>query len=168
MPIDFRSDTVTRPNAEMRAAMATAEVGDDVFGDDPTVQRLQTRVASIFGMEAALYVPSGSMANQIALLCYTRPGDHVIVPRGAHVVHYEAGAGGAIAGVQFCELGHAGRYDLEALEASVQPDDHHHPPTALITIENTHNRAGGAVIPVAHLQAVQAVARRHDLPFHMD
>jgi threonine aldolase len=168
--IDLRSDTVTQPTAAMRDAMASATVGDDVFGEDPTVNHLQAHLAARFGKEAALFLPSGTMANQIALLTHCRPGDHVILPRGAHIFHYESGGAAALAGVQLQELGADGRYDLATLSASLLRDtpDHHAPPTRLITVENTHNRAGGRVIPLDDLTALQSLCRAHDLPIHMD
>lgn len=167
--IDLRSDTVTRPGPAMRLAMAQAEVGDDVFGDDPTVERLQAAAAERFGKEAALFVPSGTMANQIALLCWCRPADHVITPRGAHVVHYELGAGAALAGVQFTELGRDGRYDdLDALVDAIQPPDSHGPPTRLVTLESSHNLCGGRIVPIEHLRQVRAVCDAHGLPLHLD
>jgi threonine aldolase len=168
--IDLRSDTVTQPTPAMRVAIADAPVGDDVFSEDPTVEALQARVAAMFGHQAALFVPSGTMANLLAVLAHCRPGDHVIVPRGAHLFYYEGGGASALAGVQLQQQGEHGRYDLDALAAAILHDtsDHHHPPTGLITIENTHNRAGGRVVPLDHLRALRAFTRDHDLPLHMD
>ena len=169
MRIDLRSDTVTRPTPAMRGAMADAEVGDDVYGEDPTVIRLQERVAELLGKEAALFVPSGVMANQIAIAVQTRPGDDVIVPRGAHSVWYESGAGGALCGVQFRELGGGdGLFDAVACERAVNPDNSHYPVTRLVCVENTHNRGGGRVVPQATVQAIADVARRRGLSFHLD
>jgi threonine aldolase len=167
--IDLRSDTVTRPSAAMRAAMAAAEVGDDVFGEDPTINRLQERAAALLGKEAALYVPSGSMANQIALKVHCQPGDEVIVGEGAHNNLYESGAAGAIAGVQLTVAGRGGLFtaaDVEALYKSGA--NHTYAPTRLVCIENTHNRAGGAVWRPREVAAIIETARSHGLLLHLD
>src|SRR5437870_11341228 len=145
--IDLRSDTLTRPTPGMREAMARAEVGDDVFFEDPTVNRLQERVAALYGKEAALYVPSGTMANQLALLVHCRPGDEVIVGEGAHNANFESGAGAALAGVQFAVAGQGGTFTAEELAAAVRPPNYYYPQTRLVCVENTHNRAGGMVWP---------------------
>jgi threonine aldolase len=166
--VDLRSDTVTRPSAGMRAAMAAAEVGDDVFGEDPTVNRLQERAAEAVGTEAALYVPSGSMANQIALLVHCRRGDDVIIGEGSHNVLYESGAAGAIAGVQFTVCGQGGLYTAEDAAREIKPDNHHNAPTRLLCVENTHNRGGGAVWPRAQAAAVTALAKARGLRAHLD
>src|SRR5580698_1054662 len=137
--IDLRSDTVTRPTAGMRAAMAAAEVGDDVFGDDPTVHALEDEVARLTGKEAALFVTSGTMGNQLAIATQTRPGDEVIVGEGAHPVLYEAAAGAALSGVQFNVAGRGGFYTPEELEAAVNPPAYYMPRTSLVMVENTHN-----------------------------
>ena len=145
--IDLRSDTVTRPTDGMRAAMAAAPVGDDQFGEDPTINELQSRVAALLGKEAALWLPSGTMANQVALRALTRPGDDVIVSRESHAVWHETGGGGANAGVQFTEIGSGGRFTADEFIAAIKPRDHMlYPPTTLVQVENTHNRAGGVVI----------------------
>ncbi len=145
-PIDLRSDTVTQPTDEMRRAMAGAAVGDDQFGEDPTVNRLQEIVATLLGKEAALWVPTGHMANQLALKAFTQPGDDVIVGRETHAVWHEAGAGAANAGVQFSEIGGDGTFTADELSAAIKPRGHIIlPPTTLVEIENTHNRAGGIV-----------------------
>jgi threonine aldolase len=167
-PIDLRSDTVTRPSRAMRDAMANAEVGDDVFGDDPTVQRLQERVAKLLGKQAAVFVPSGTQANQIALLVHCRPGDEVLVGEGAHQMCYESGAAAAIAGVQFTVLGEAGFFDATDVEAAVNPIDTQFAPTRLVSIEDTHNRAGGRVWPLEKMHGVCAVARSRGLALHLD
>jgi threonine aldolase len=147
--IDLRSDTVTLPVAEMRRVMAEAQVGDDQFGEDPSVNRLQAEVAALLGKEAALFMPSGTMANQAALRTLTRPGDDVLVPAEAHIVWHETGAGGANAGVQFTSLGSGGRITQAELEAAWKPAGHIiYPPTTLLVLENTHNRAGGVVLSV--------------------
>src|SRR5947207_4407730 len=124
--IDLRSDTVTKPTPAMRDAMAHADVGDDVYGEDPTVNRLQERVAELLGVEAALYVPSGSMANQIALKINTQPGDDVLIGDGSHNWLYESGAGAVISSVQFTFIGKGGLFTGEDVKAAFKPDNHHH------------------------------------------
>jgi threonine aldolase len=167
--IDLRSDTVTRPSEAMRAAMARAEVGDDVYGEDPTVNRLQERVAALLGKEAALFVPSGSMANQIAIFVHTQPGDEVLVGAGAHCMLYESGAAGALAGVQFHVLGGGnGLFTAAEVEAAIQPDNHHFAPTRLCAVENTHNRGGGVIFPQREINAIAEVARRRGVALHLD
>jgi threonine aldolase len=167
--VDLRSDTVTRPSAGMRAAMAAAEVGDDQFGEDPTVQRLQDRVADLLGKEAALWVPTGTMANQVALRLFTRPGDDVVVARESHAVWHETGAAGANAGVQFTEIGRDGTFTAEEFLAARKPRDHLlYPPTTLVEIEDTHNRAGGVVFPAADAAAICAAARTHGVASYLD
>ncbi len=168
--IDLRSDTVTRPSREMRKAMADAEVGDDVFGEDPTVNRLQDAAAKLLGKDAALFVPSGSMANQIALRLHCQPGDDVIVGEGAHNYLYESGAGGAIAGVQFTVVGAGGLFSAQDVAAAAKPADVHHvyAPTRLLCIENTHNRGGGVIWPRAVVAEVVTVARKLGLALHLD
>ncbi len=166
--IDLRSDTVTRPTPPMREAMARAEVGDDVFGDDPTVRALEDEIARITGKEAALFVPSGTMGNQLAIATQTRPGDEVVVGEGAHPVHYESGAGPALSGVQFAVAGRGGMYTPEEMEAVVQPRVYWTPRTSLVAIENTHNRSGGRVWPPDQARAVAARARAIGLATHLD
>jgi threonine aldolase len=167
--IDLRSDTVTLPTPAMRRAMAEAEVGDDQYGEDPSVNRLQDEVASLLGFEAALFLPSGTMANQVALRSLTRPGDDVLVPVEAHLVLHETGAGAANAGVQFSVIGVGGIYDDEAVRAAIKPAGHLvYPPTTLLVAENTHNRAGGIVFPDETLRAALAVAREHGLAAYLD
>jgi threonine aldolase len=167
--IDLRSDTVTRPSAAMRAAMAAAEVGDDVFGEDPTINRLQERAAAFLGKEAALYVPSGSMANQIALKIHCQPGDDVIVGEGAHNNLYESGAAGAIAGVQLTVAGRGGLFTAAEAEAHYRPGSNHtYSPTRLVCVENTHNRGGGAVWRPRDVAAVAEFARARGLALHLD
>ncbi len=166
--IDLRSDTVTRPTTEMRRAMAEAEVGDDVFDEDPTVQRLQREVAALVGKEAALFVPSGTMANQIALLVHTRPGDEVVVSEGAHCAWYESGAAAAWAGVQCVFAGSGPVFSPEALDEAVRPRVYYYPRTRLVALENTHNRGGGKVLPQDVVVAVAERARAHELSLHLD
>jgi threonine aldolase len=166
--IDLRSDTVTRPTVAMREAMARAEVGDDVFGDDPTVQALEEEVARITGKEAALFVSSGTMGNQLAIATQTRPGDDVIVGESAHLVINEAGGGAALSGVQFTVAGRGGFFTVEELERAIQPGVYWAPRSSLASIENTHNRAGGFVWPLAQAHAVAVRARALGLATHLD
>jgi threonine aldolase len=167
-PIDLRSDTVTRPVPAMREAMAAAEVGDDVYGEDPTVLRLQERTAELLGKEAALFVPSGTMANQIALLVHCDRGDEVLVGEGAHCMLYESGAGPAFAGVGFACVGRGGLFDAAELAQVVKPDQYHYPRSRLVALENTHNRAGGRVFPQADVVEIAAFARGRGLGVHLD
>ena len=168
-PIDLRSDTVTRPTDGMRAAMAAAPVGDDQFGEDPTVNELQSRIAALLGKEAALWLPSGTMANQVALRALTRPGDDVIVSRESHAVWHEVGGGGANAGVQFTEIGAGGRFTAGDFAAAVKPRDHMlYPPTTLVEVENTHNRAGGIVIDQQEAACICAAARERRITSFLD
>jgi threonine aldolase len=167
--IDLRSDTVTRPTEPMRRAIATAEVGDDQYGEDPSVNRLQEEVASLFGTDASLFLPTGTMANQVALRTLTRPGDDVLVPSDSHLVLHETGAGGANAGIQFSPIGSAGIYDADAVRAAIKPRGHIvYPPTSLLVAENTHNRAGGIVFPADALAASLTVAREAGLATYLD
>jgi len=168
-PIDLRSDTVTRPSPEMRAAIAAAPVGDDQYGDDPTVNALQERVAAMLGKEAALWFPSGTMANQVALRTLTRPGDDVIVSREAHAVWHETGGSAANAGVQLTEIGARGVFTADAFVAAIKPRDHPiYPPTALVEIENTHNRSGGIVFPQDEVVRICAHARQLGIASFLD
>jgi threonine aldolase len=167
-PVDLRSDTVTRPSAGMRAAMASAEVGDDVLGDDPTVIRLQERAADLLGHEAALFVPSGTMANQIALKVHCEPGDDVLASEGAHLFAYEAGAAAAIAGVQVRALGASGRFSGADVEGAYQVAGPTVVATRLVCVENTHNRAGGVVWRRSALDDVARSARRLGARLHLD
>lgn len=167
--IDLRSDTVTRPTDAMRAAMAAAPVGDDQFGEDPSVNALQERVAELLGQEAALFVPSGHMANQLALKLFTAPGDDVIVGRESHAVWHETGAGAALAGVQFSEIGADGRFTIPELEAAIRPRGHLlQAPTTLIEVEDTQNRMGGLVWELDVLEAVGALGREHGVATYLD
>jgi threonine aldolase len=153
----------------MRRAMAEAEVGDDQYGEDPSVNRLQETIAGLLGKEEALFLPSGTMANQVALLCFTRPGDEVITSRESHALWHENGAGSANAGVQFTEVGAHGVFDVEQFLAAVKPAGHPlYPPTTLLQIENTHNRAGGVVVPQPLVDAVCAAARERGIARYLD
>jgi len=168
-PIDLRSDTVTRPSPEMRSAIAAAPVGDDQYGDDPTVNALQERVADMLGKEAALWLPSGTMANQVALRTLTRPGDDVIVSRESHAVWHETGGSAANAGVQLTEIGARGVFTAAEFLAAVKPRDHAiYPPTTLVEVENTHNRSGGVVFPQDEIVRICAEARRLDIATYLD
>lgn len=168
-PIDLRSDTVTQPTPALRRAMAEAVVGDDVFGDDPTVTRLESKVADWLGLEAALFVPSGTMANQLAVRVHTQPGDEVLLEGQAHIHYYEAGAPAALSGVTCrCLPGQRGVFGVAELEAALRPADVHFPPARLVCVENTHNRGGGRVWPLDRLRAVAAWAREHGLRLHLD
>jgi threonine aldolase len=166
--VDLRSDTITRPTPAMREAMARAEVGDDVFSEDPTVGALEEETARLTGKEAALFVSSGTMGNQLAIACQTRPGDEVIVGEGAHPVWYEAGAGAALSGVQFATAGRGGLYTADEMEAAIQPSVYWAPRSSLVCIENTHNRAGGRVFPQADARAIAERARTRGLAVHLD
>src|SRR5688572_7683407 len=169
MDIDLRSDTVTKPTTAMRAAMAAADVGDDVYDEDPTVHALQDRVAALLGMEAALFVPSGTMANQIALRAHTRPGDEVLLGKDSHVWLYESGALAALSGVQTQILPGDGRFTADAVRAGYRSDaDAHASPTRVVAVENTHNRAGGAVWDPAELARVAQAARELGMASHVD
>jgi threonine aldolase len=166
--IDLRSDTVTRPSRAMREAMVNARVGDDVYGEDPTVIELERRTAEILGKESALFVPSGTMGNQVALLVHTRPGDEVVIGQGAHIAFYESGAAAAWAGVQFAEAGTGGLFSADELSRVVKPRADYHPRSSLVCLENTHNRAGGRIFPQTELEAVIGRAREHGLAAHLD
>lgn len=169
-PVDLRSDTVTRPTPAMKEAMIRAPLGDDVFGDDPTVNLLQERVADLLGKEAALFVPSGTMANQLALRAHTQTGDEIIAHARCHILNYESGAAAALAGVQIRPVdSEDGSLPVAAVEALVhQTDDPHYAPTTLITFENTHNGCGGCVVPPANVEAVTTLARTRGIATHLD
>jgi threonine aldolase len=168
-PIDLRSDTVTRPTAAMRAAIAQAEVGDDVLGDDPTVIRLQETIASILGKEAACFVPTGTMANQCAIRAQTEPGDEVIAHEDSHIIHYETGSPAALSGVMIRPLrGERGLFEAADVEAAIRAESIHAPRSRLLIVENTHNRGGGAVWPLDRCEAVARAARERGLRTHMD
>jgi threonine aldolase len=160
--IDLRSDTVTKPSPGMRRAMAEADVGDDQYGEDPSVNRLQQSIADLLGKEAAVFLPSGTMANQIALNILTRPGDDVVLGHETHMVWHESGAGGANAGVQFTPVGQGGLFTAAEFRAAFKASGHMmFPPTTLVAIENTHNRGGGVVFPQA--QAIAVCGAAHEL-----
>ena len=167
--IDIRSDTVTRPSPGMREAIANAEVGDDVFGDDPTVKILEQKVASLLGKEAGLYVPSGTMANQIALRTHASPGDEIVADRWSHCVNNETGAAAALAGLQFRTVdGPRGHPTLEQVKGAVRPREIHLPRTGVVLLENTHNMAGGTVYPLEEMKKIAAFARESGAAVHLD
>lgn len=168
--IDLRSDTVSKPSDEMRKAMAAAEVGDDVFGDDPTVNRLEAMAAERVGKEAALFVPSGTMANLIGLLVNTRPGDEVLLGDQSHIFNYEVGGSARIANVQVHPLRNSpdGALDPAEVRSAARPPNIHAPKTSLLCLENTHNRCGGAAIPVETMDALTAVAKEAGMRVHLD
>lgn len=167
--IDLRSDTVTKPSPEMRQAMYDAEVGDDVFEDDPTVQKLEEKVAALFGREASLFVPSGTMGNQVALRTWARPGDELLLEEGAHIFNYEVGGAAALTGLVLHPLpGRNGVLSAEQIEAALRPENIHHPRTRLVSLENTHNRAGGTIYPLTEIQKIRELAQTHGLKMHLD
>jgi threonine aldolase len=167
--IDLRSDTVTRPTPGMRAAMAAAEVGDDVFGEDPTVTRLQEKVAELLGKEAALFVPSGTMSNQACVRAHTQPGDELICEATAHIYNAEAGGPAALSGVTCRTVeGEYGILDVSQLEGKIRPANEHYVRTRLVCLENTHNRGGGRIYPMEKIQAISAWAHANGLAVHLD
>ncbi len=167
--VDLRSDTVTKPTPGMRKAMAEAEVGDDVFGEDPSVNSLQEKVARLLGKEKAVFVPSGTMANQLSIKAHTRPGDEVILEANSHAFYYEGGAGAFFSGVQFfCLPGKRGILEVPQVEEAIRPRDVHFPVTRLICLENTHNRGGGTVYPIKNLSEIYKLAKTRGLLVHLD
>ncbi|HEX2036233.1 MAG TPA: low-specificity L-threonine aldolase [Chloroflexota bacterium] len=167
--IDLRSDTVTQPTPAMREAMYRAEVGDDVYGEDPTVNRLEAMAAERLGKEAALLLLSGTMGNLVGILAQTRNGDEVIVGQHSHIFLNEAGGAATLGGVQLFPIpSHRGRLDPQTVAASIRADNVHFPRTSLVCLENTANRDGGAAVPVAETDAVAAVAHEHGLRLHLD
>ncbi|HET7636770.1 MAG TPA: GntG family PLP-dependent aldolase [Candidatus Limnocylindria bacterium] len=169
MSIDLRSDTVTRPSPAMRAAMAAAEVGDDQYGEDPSVNALQAQVAGLLGKEASLFLPSGTMANQVAIKLFTQPGDDVVVPWESHVVLHETGAAAANSGVGFTVVGSDGLFDADEVAAALKPRRHmFYPPTTLVIVENTHNRGGGRVMSPERSRAICETARDRGVASYCD
>ena len=167
--IDLRSDTVTLPIPEMREAMYQAFVGDDVFGDDPTINNLEEHVAEILGKEAAVYMPSGTMTNQVAIRTHTEPGDEILLEQSAHVYFNEAGATAALSGA-ICRLipGDRGVFGAEDMEEAIRPVNDHYPRTKLVCVENTANRGGGKVWPLEKLAEVKNTAHENGLKTHLD
>jgi threonine aldolase len=167
--IDLRSDTLTQPTPDMRKAMLNARVGDDVFGEDPTVNALQEKIARLTGKEAALFVASGTMGNQVSINAHSQPGNEIIVEGNSHIFNYECGSPALLSGVQVMPLpGFRGSFTAEQVEEVIRPNNVHHPKTALICIENTHNRAGGTIFPYQRIQQISSVARQHNLKMHLD
>lgn len=167
--VDLRSDTVTKPTPGMRKAMAEAEVGDDVYGEDPTINALQEKVARLLGKERAVFVPSGTMANQLSIKAQTQPGDEVILEATSHAYNYEGGAGAVLSGVQFfCLTGTRGILESSQVEEAIRPLDAHFPVTRLICLENTHNRGGGSVYPIKNLSGIFKLAKSRGLSVHLD
>ena len=167
--LDLRSDTVTQPTKAMREAMMAAPLGDDVLGDEPTVQALEAKVAALLGKEAAVFVPSGTMANQLAIRCHTTHGDEIIAHRESHIIHYETGAPAALSGCMINGLdGPRGLFDEDAVHASIRNKDIHSPMSRLVVVENTHNRGGGSVWPLAQFERVARAAHGHGLAVHVD
>ncbi len=167
--IDLRSDTVTKPSAEMRERMAEAEVGDDVYGEDPTVNKLQQMAADLLGFEAGLFVPSGSMGNQVAIWTHTDPGQEVIVEEKSHVFNYELGTMSAFSGVSPRPISSdSGAMELEDIESAIKPDKYYLPETGMIALENTHNNRGGRVYPKSKLRETVKFAHDNDIPVHLD
>lgn len=169
MVIDLRSDTVTKPSAAMRQAIAEAVVGDDVYGEDPTVNELQAKASALLGKAFALFVPSGTMANQLAIRAQTKPGDEVITDSRAHIVRYEQGAAAALAGVQLHMVPtERGLLSPDQVEAAIRPNDPHALPTGLICLENTHNAGGGSVYTLGAIERIRALAQARQIPMHLD
>lgn len=168
--IDLRSDTVTKPSAGMRQAMVEAEVGDDVFGEDPSINRLQELAADLLGKEAALYVPSGTMANQICIKAHTQPGDEIIMEQTNHPFRSESGGVAALSGVQVNLIpGNRGVITAEQIAPQIRTgDDPHNAPTRLVSLENTHNRGGGSIYPLDVIRDIRELTQKHDLPLHLD
>jgi threonine aldolase len=167
--IDLRSDTVTLPTPAMREAMSCAELGDDVFGEDPTLQRLENTVAGMLGKESALFFPSGTMANQVALPAQSEPGDEIVLDANAHIYFYESGAMAALAGIMPRLIqGQRGIFSAEDVANLLRPSDVHFPRTRLICVENTHNRGGGSVWPIAKLRHIATLAAEKNIHIHMD
>ncbi|HEX3988187.1 MAG TPA: GntG family PLP-dependent aldolase [Verrucomicrobiae bacterium] len=168
-PVDLRSDTITKPTPAMRAAMAAAEVGDDVFGEDPTVLELEKETAAMLGKEAAMMTPSGTMANQLAVRSQTEPGDEVIVDGNGHIYIYEGGGPAALSGVTCrCLDGRRGVFSASDVEEVLRPPDSHFPRSRLVCLENTHNRGGGKIWPLEEVEAVAKLSRSHGLSLHLD
>lgn len=167
--IDLRSDTVTKPTAGMRAAMAAAEVGDDVHGEDPTVNHLEERIAAFLGKEAAIYVPSGSMSNQLAIRCHTQPGDEIICEEYCHIYNWEAGSPAILSGVTCRTVrGEHGILKLDQLRDKIRPINDHMVRTKVVCLENTHNHGGGRIFPIEAVRQISKWARENNLIMHLD
>ena len=167
--IDLRSDTVTKPSIEMRKAMAEAIVGDDIFGEDPTVIILQEKVASLLGKEAGLFVPSGVMSNQIAIKVSTSPGDEIICEEESHIFNYETSAPAVLSAVQIKTIrGNFGIMKLEQIKDAIRPNVYYMPKSSLICLENTHNRGGGSIYPIEEIARISNFANKNKINFHLD
>lgn len=168
-PIDLRSDTVTRPTPAMMKAMMSAPLGDDVLGDDPTVIKLQNETARLLGKPDGLFVPSGTMGNQIAIMTHTRPGDEVILDYQSHIFRYEVAGAAVMSGVQFNALsGPGGVMTVKQIQEAIRPEDIHQPATTLVCLENTHNRAGGTIYPIEEIDRIYRICRKNKIRMHLD
>lgn len=167
--IDLRSDTVTKPSKGMREFMMEAEVGDDVFGEDPTVNKLQEKVADLLGKEAALFVPSGTMGNQLSIKAHTQPWDELICDKDAHIYNYESGSIAGLSNVQVVPInGNKGVFTAEQVEEVIRPDAYYLPKSRLVCVENTHNRGGGSIFPIDEIKRIRQVVDKYNLRFHLD
>lgn len=167
--IDLRSDTVTKPSKEMREFMITAEVGDDVFGEDPSVNKLQEKVADLLGKEAALFVPSGTMGNQLCIKAHTQPWDELICDKDAHILNYESGSIAGLSHVQvLTATGERGIFTSEQVEELIRPEAYYLPKTKLVCVENTHNRGGGTIFPIEEIKKIKLVCDKYELKCHLD
>jgi len=167
--VDLRSDTLTKPTQAMREAMFKAEVGDDVFNEDPTIRELQNYIATETGMETAMFVTSGTQGNQISINAHTQPGQEILLDKNSHIVFYESGAPSMLAGVQVNPLdGTHGVITVEQLKHAIRPTDDHYPQTGMICLENTHNRAGGTIYPLREIERISQFAKEQKLPLHLD
>lgn len=167
--IDLRSDTITKPSKEMREAMASAEVGDDVYGEDPTVNKLQEKIAELLGKKAALFVPSGTMGNQLCIKSHTQPWDEVICDKDAHIYNYESGSIAGLSHVQVMPVnGKNGIFTADQVEEVIRPEAYYLPKTKLVCVENTHNRGGGSIFPIDEIKKIKNVVDKYGLKFHLD
>jgi threonine aldolase len=167
--IDLRSDTVTLPSREMKEAMMNAPLGDDIYGEDPTANAFQQEMMELFGMEAALFVPTGVMSNQLAIKAWTSAGDEIIVERESHIFNYETSAPAMWSAVQLNTIeSDLGVFRLSDIEAAIRPSEYYYPKTSLVCIENTHNRYGGTIYPIEDIRELQSFCRQHGLPLHLD
>lgn len=167
--IDLRSDTVTKPSKEMREFMMTADVGDDVFGEDPSVNKLQEKVADLLGKEAALFVPSGTMGNQLCIKAHTQPWDELICDKDAHILNYESGSIAGLSHVQvLTATGEKGIFTSEQVEELIRPEAYYLPKTKLVCVENTHNRGGGSIFPIEKIKKIKSVCEKNNLKYHLD
>ncbi len=167
--IDLRSDTVTKPTPEMRRVMMEAEVGDDVFGEDPTVNKLQNKIAEMFGKESALFVPSGVMGNQVCIKTHTQAGDEIIVEQDSHIVVYETAAPAALSGVMVKTIpGEKGVIKAEQIKKAIRPKAYYLPRTKLISLENTHGRSGGTIYPLEEMRLIRELAQNENIAMHLD